>query len=49
MKTRIPAILFGAIVLFAVGLAASGFDPREFAAQIVRRPMASGGIVRAGP
>src|SRR5262245_33029980 len=31
MKNRIPAILFGAIALFAVALAASGFDPREFA------------------
>src|SRR5258706_2099237 len=31
MKTRIPTIIFGAIVLFAVGLAASGFTPREFA------------------
>src|SRR5258705_12796069 len=31
MKTRIPTIIFGAIVLFAVGLAASGFNPREFA------------------
>ena len=31
MRSRIPAILFGAITLFAVALAASGFDPREFA------------------
>ena len=31
MKSRIPAIIFTAIVVFAVGLAASGFDPREFA------------------
>ena len=31
MKSRIPAIIFTAIVVFAVGLAASGFDPRDFA------------------
>ena len=31
MKSRIPALVFGAIVIFAIGLAASGFDPREFA------------------
>src|ERR1044071_3749336 len=31
MKNRIPVILFGALTLFAVALAASGFDPREFA------------------
>lgn len=31
MKSRIPAIIFTAIVVFAVGLAASGFNPREFA------------------
>jgi TRAP transporter TAXI family solute receptor len=31
VKSRIPAIVFGVIVLFAIGLAASGFDPREFA------------------
>jgi TRAP transporter TAXI family solute receptor len=31
VKSRIPAIVFAAIVLFAIALAASGFDPREFA------------------
>ena len=31
MKSRIPAIIFGAVTLFAIGLAASGFNPREFA------------------
>src|SRR5258705_12178440 len=31
MKSRIPAIVFGALTLFAIGLAASGFNPREFA------------------
>lgn len=31
MKSRIPALIFTAIVVFAIGLAASGFDPREFA------------------
>ena len=31
MKSRIPAIIFTAIVVFAVGLAASGFNPREYA------------------
>ena len=31
MKPRVPAIIFGAFVLVAVGLAASGFDPREYA------------------
>jgi uncharacterized protein len=31
VKSRIPAIIFAAIVVFAVGLAASGFNPREFA------------------
>ncbi|HTI43312.1 MAG TPA: TAXI family TRAP transporter solute-binding subunit [Vicinamibacterales bacterium] len=30
MRSRVPAIVFGAIVLFAIALAASGFDPREF-------------------
>src|SRR5580765_6140850 len=33
MTSRLPAIIFGAITLFAVVLAASGFDPREFARQ----------------
>ena len=31
VRSRIPAVVFGAIVVFAIGLAASGFDPREFA------------------
>jgi len=31
VKSRIPAIIFTAIVVFAVGLAASGFNPREYA------------------
>jgi uncharacterized protein len=31
MTTRIPALIFGAIVVFAVGLAATGFNPREYA------------------
>ena len=31
MKSRIPSVIFGAIVVFAVGLAASGFNPREYA------------------
>ena len=31
MRSRIPAIIFTAIVVFAVGLAAAGFNPREFA------------------
>jgi uncharacterized protein len=31
VKSRIPALIFTAIVVFAIGLAASGFDPREFA------------------
>jgi uncharacterized protein len=31
VKPRIPAIIFAAIVIFAVGLAASGFNPRDFA------------------
>ena len=30
VKSRVPAAIFGAILLFAIGLAASGFDPREF-------------------
>jgi len=30
VRSRVPAIVFGAIVLFAIALAASGFDPREF-------------------
>ena len=30
VQSRVPAIVFGAIVLFAIALAASGFDPREF-------------------
>jgi uncharacterized protein len=31
VKSRIPAIIFTATVVFAVGLAASGFNPRDFA------------------
>jgi TRAP transporter TAXI family solute receptor len=31
VKARIPALIFAAIVVFAIGLAASGFNPREFA------------------
>jgi TRAP transporter TAXI family solute receptor len=31
VKSRIPAFVFAAIVICAIGLAASGFDPREFA------------------
>ena len=31
MKSRIPAIIFTAIVVFALGLAAAGFNPREYA------------------
>ena len=31
MASRIPAFIFGALVLFAVGLAATGFNPREYA------------------
>jgi TRAP transporter TAXI family solute receptor len=31
VKSRIPAIIFTAIVVCAVGLAAAGFNPREFA------------------
>src|SRR5215208_5409558 len=31
VKSRIPGLIFGAVVLFAIGLAASGFDPREYA------------------
>jgi TRAP transporter TAXI family solute receptor len=31
VTSRIPALIFAAIVVFAIGLAASGFDPREFA------------------
>jgi len=31
VKSRIPSVIFGAIVVFAVGLAASGFNPREYA------------------
>jgi len=31
VKSRIPAIIFTAIVVVAVGLAAAGFNPREFA------------------
>ena len=31
MTSRIPAVIFTAIVVFAVGLAAAGFNPREFA------------------
>jgi len=31
VRPRIPALIFTAIVVFAVGLAASGFNPREFA------------------
>src|ERR1051325_11176018 len=31
MKSRVPGAIFAAVVVFAVGLAASGFDPREFA------------------
>jgi TRAP transporter TAXI family solute receptor len=31
VKSRIPALIFAAIVIFAIGLAASGFNPREFA------------------
>ena len=39
MVSRLPALLFGALVVFAIGLAASGFDPREYA-------RTHGGIVR---
>lgn len=31
MASRLPAFIFCALVLFAVGLAATGFNPREFA------------------
>jgi TRAP transporter TAXI family solute receptor len=31
VTSRIPALIFAAIVVFAIGLAASGFDPREVA------------------
>jgi TRAP transporter TAXI family solute receptor len=31
MASRVLALLFGALVVFAVGLAATGFNPREFA------------------
>jgi len=31
VKSRLPAIIFTAIVVLAVGLAASGFNPREYA------------------
>jgi uncharacterized protein len=31
VKSRLPAIIFTAIVVVAVGLAASGFNPREYA------------------
>jgi TRAP transporter TAXI family solute receptor len=31
VKSRIPALIFATIVIFAIGLAASGFNPREFA------------------
>ena len=31
MTSRIPALIFAALVIFAIGLAASGFNPREFA------------------
>jgi TRAP transporter TAXI family solute receptor len=31
MKSRIPGAMFASLVIFAVGLAASGFNPREFA------------------
>ena len=31
MTSRIPAFIFGAVTIFAVVLAASGFDPREYA------------------
>ena len=31
MTTRLPAIIFGALILFAIGLAAAGFNPREYA------------------
>ena len=33
MTSRLPALIFGALVLFAIGLAAAGFNPREFARQ----------------
>jgi hypothetical protein len=31
MTSRVPVALFGALVLFAIGLAAGGFNPREYA------------------
>ncbi len=31
MQSRIPGLIFGAFVLFAVALAAAGFNPREYA------------------
>src|SRR5258705_9229147 len=31
VKNRIPAFIFGALTLFAVALAATGFSPREYA------------------
>jgi TRAP transporter TAXI family solute receptor len=31
LTSRLPAFIFGAVVLFAIGLAAAGFNPREYA------------------
>jgi len=31
MTKRLPGLIFGALVLFAIGLAAAGFNPREYA------------------
>jgi TRAP transporter TAXI family solute receptor len=31
VTSRLPAFIFGAVVLFAIGLAAAGFNPREYA------------------
>jgi TRAP-type uncharacterized transport system substrate-binding protein len=47
-EIRVPAIIFGAILLFAIGLRRSGFDPREFARKARRHDAAVGATGNTG-
>ena len=40
MTSRLPALIFGGLVLFAIGLAAAGFNPREYAEETWRHDAA---------
>jgi TRAP transporter TAXI family solute receptor len=45
MRSRLPLLLFGPVVVFAIGLAAAGFNPREYARKhggILRLSIATG-------